>query len=1049
MKMKRTHLTTLTSLLLFGLLAFSARAGIVLQDNFSYPDGVLTNQAYLTLGYPFWFVHSGNLDLQVSSGHAVIAGSSTVTGDDSAYLTNWPYGVGAAGGTNGLGNQVGALYASFTINVSGLPTGAATYFAHFKDAGGGTAFRARIYAVTNGATSGSYRVAIGNNSGTQTNINTDLSLGTTYSLVVRYVLSTGVATLWLNPTSETNSNPAITATGTDTPTTANAMSMFAMRQSTGEGVIALDNLVVGTSFADVVPGSINPPSIVLQPVDNLIAVTNDSITFSAAAVGDQPITYRWFYNTNTPLADSATVTGSATNLLVLSSVTTNMSGYYSCVASNVAGTNVTRLAQLLVYPAPVPVAITNQPQSLTLFAGDTATFSVAAGGVPPPTYQWSYITNNGAVSKTNFIAGATNSTLTLANVATNIIFTNLFVTVANRVNTTNSALAVLKVNPPPVLTIAQLRAKVDGSFAPTNTTAIFAIQGIVTTWTNMTSSSASSEFYIQDSSAGIVVFWSGAAASTNLPPAGAMVTVTGPLAAFHGLLEISPVFTNTLHGVTINSTNNPLPAAQPLPFDPNVTGSLATMKAMESMYFVASNVMLNLSAPNFVSSANDTITNNVYHTKTFSSSALTVSFTNDVGQTFILFINSGTDIPNKPKSTGPVTIYGVLGYFDTAGYEFTPSRFADIISYFSQSNVVSHAVRSGDLLTNTYTESRLLTGETLTTRLTIGDPEGGNVTLAPASGGLPGSASWSNVTGGQTGTAVFHFTPTAADAGSNYVVSVGVSSTSGNSFSNAFTVYVPTTNEQQIAVSEFLANPTTNTLAPNFNPLRRSTDTVGISTNDQYIEIANESPNGMYLFGWAIYNTTGSKVEDFSLDAPTVASSNAIVVYGGPADQSVPPNLAVYNEPATSKSLRLATSGTGTIVLRNQNGNIIDRVIYSGSDLNTNGSLTRFPDNINGPFVPQPYVSTNLTTPGLPYDGGAWTRPFKVPAGVNNVGINAVNGQVLFNFTANTGLASTLWGADAVNGPFRVLNGRQFPTTSGAFTNPAPAAPQFYFISTQ
>jgi hypothetical protein len=1046
MKMKRTHLTTLTSLLLFGLLAFSTHATIVLQDNFSYPDGVLTNAAYDTLGYPFWFVHSGNLDLQVSSGHAVIAGSSTVTGDDSAYLTNWPYF--ANGLTNGT--PVTALYASFTINVSGLPTGSATYFAHFKDSGSGTAFRARIYAVTNGATSGSYRVAIANNTGTQTNINTDLSLGTTYTLVVRYVLSTGIATLWLNPTSETNSNPAITATGTDTPTTANAMSMFAMRQSTGEGVIALDNLVVGTAFADVVPGSVNPPSIVLQPTDNTTTFEGSTVSFKALAAGDATIAYKWFYNTNTPLLEATNVIGVASNVLTLTNLTVGMSGTYDCVATNNAGTNQTRFAVLLVNSTPIPPVITNQPVATTNNAGDTASFGVIAGGSQPLAYQWKYVpSTNGLV--TNLVVGATATTsnLFLNNVSPAMSSNLYFVTITNQFGVTNSAKALLTVKPVPVVTIAQLRSMVDNTYAPTNTTAPFTISGEVTTWTNMTSSSASSEFYIQDSSAGIVVFWSGAAASTNLPPAGAIVTVTGPLAAFHGLLEIEPVFTNTLHGVTINSTSNPLPAPQPLPFDPNVTGSLATMKAMESMYFVASNVMLNLSTPNFVSGANDTITNNVYHTKTFSSSALTVSFTNYVGQTFILFINSGTDIPNKPKSTGPVTIYGVLGYFDTSGYEFTPSRYADIISYFSQSNVVSHAVRAGDLLTNTYTENRLLTGETLTTHLSIGDPEGGNVTLSPSTAGLPGSASWSGVTGGQTGTAVFHFTPTAGDAGSNYVVAVGASSTSGNSFSNVFTVYVPTTNEQQIAISEFLANPTTNTLAPNFNPLRRFTDTVGISTNDQYVEIANESPNGMYLYGWAIYNTTGSKVEDFSLNAPTVTSSNAIVVYGGPADQSVPPNLAVYNEPATSKSLRLATSGTGTIVLRNQNGNIIDRVIYSGSDLNTNGSLTRFPDNINGPFVPQPYVSTNLTTPGLPYDGGAWTRPFKVPTGVNNVGISAVNGQVLFNFTANTGLASTLWGADAVNGPFKVLNGRQFPTTSGAFTNPAPAAPQFYFISTQ
>ena len=251
----KTKSKLLGTVFTIGLLAFSARATIVLQDNFSYPDGVLTNEAGITDGYMFWTNHSGNADLVVSSGHAVIAGTSTVTGDDSAYLTNWPYF--ANGLTNGT--PVTALYASFTINLSSLPTASGTYFAHFKDSGTGTAFRARIYALTSGAASGSYRVAIANNSGTQTNINTDLSLGTSYTLVVRYVLSTGIATLWLNPTSETNSNTAMSATGTDTPTTANAMSMFAMRQSTGEGVTALDNLVVGTTFADVVPGSVDPP----------------------------------------------------------------------------------------------------------------------------------------------------------------------------------------------------------------------------------------------------------------------------------------------------------------------------------------------------------------------------------------------------------------------------------------------------------------------------------------------------------------------------------------------------------------------------------------------------------------------------------------------------------------------------------------------------------------------------------------------------------------------------------------------------------------------
>ena len=87
-------------------------------------------------------------------------------------------------------------------------------------------------------------------------------------------------------------------------------------------------------------------------------------------------------------------------------------------------------------------------------------------------------------------------------------------------------------------------------------------------------------------------YWSGASGTANLPPAGALVQVTGPLAAFNGLLEMEPVFGNSLESVSIISTGNPLPAAQPLPFDPLVTGypattKNATMNAMESMYFVA------------------------------------------------------------------------------------------------------------------------------------------------------------------------------------------------------------------------------------------------------------------------------------------------------------------------------------------------------------------------------------------------------------------------------------------------------------------------------
>ena len=1039
MKMKLTRPTNFISLLLFGLLASSARAGIVLQDNFdSYATGDL-----VSVSGGLWATHSGTTPMNVVADTSVSAPNAlqvtrSASEDDNAALTNAPY-YGA--GTNAAGDAVTALYFKFTIRMSSadLPTASGTYFAHLKDTTT-SGFRARTFVATAGAAAGFYRVGIENaglSGAVPAYLTTDLAPDTTYVIVVRYVVTNGVATLWVNPTSE--SDPSVT--GTDT-TSLLDISTMAFRQSSGEGTLNVDDLVVGTSFADILSGR---PLVVQEPQDT-VSFNSATVTFNMAAFGAQPMSYQWYYKTNT-LVDNLTFPGSgaASNVLVLTNLAIGESGTYSCVASNAAGTNITRYALLTVYSAPISPVITNQPAAgSTNIIGDDVTFSVVAGGVPPPAYQWKVIANGVTNSVTGAnVSGADSDTLILTGMTTNQTGV-YFVTITNVVGTTNSSPATLLVKPSPLLNIADLRSMVDsGTLVPTNTTSIYIAEGIVTTWTNMTGS-ANCSFYMQDSTSGINVYWAGSPGA-NMPPAGADVRVTGRLSNFNGLIELVARVTDPQTSVEVISTNNPLPAPQPLPFDPTVMNNPAMMEKLEGTYFVATNVTFTAGST-LVGGANEFITNNAYHE--LSDNMFGLNFTNDVGQTFTLYVNYYTDVQNKPKYTGPVTIYGVLGSYK-GQYQFTPSRYADIISYTSQSNVVSNVVRSGDLLTNNYIENKLLNGETLTARMSIGDPEGGMVTLAPATVGLPGDASWSDVTSGQTGTATLTFTPAGGDDGSNYVFTVGVSSTSGNLFSNSFTVYVPTADEQQIAISEFLANPTADTNAPNFNPLRRSTDTAGVSTNDQYIEIANESPHDMYLYGWAIYNTAGSKVQDFSLNGPTLSSSNAVVVYGGPANQSAPPSLVAYNEPATSKSLRLATTGIGTIVLRNQNGNIIDRVVYSGSDLNTNGSLARFPDNINGPFVSQPYISTNLTTPGLPYDGGVWTQPFKVPAGVSKVGISVVNGQVLFNFTANTGLASTLWGADTVNGPYNVLNGGQFQTTSGAFTNPTPAAIKFYYISTQ
>ena len=1052
--MKR-NLVRIITLLSLCLLASGARAFVVYQDNFNYNNGGIIDESGGN-----WVPGYGNSDSQqivINGGQVIIPGTST-TDQPRVYFTNGPSYISLMNYTNSgtvyisnstaayfpSNSPLAAVYASFTLMVPSSAGFGNTYFAFFTDTN--YDYRCRLSIVTNGATVGNYRIAVGNFSTPSPGTNivqADLVPGNTYTIAMRYLLNSGISTVWVNPTSESTNNPAVSATGTGNISiggaSGNSTCAFGLRNAQGLTNVTLSALIIGTTFADVVPSSVgsNPPFIVQQPQDDISAIIGDNVTFSTLAVGDQPVGYQWYFVSNNVTTAISGATGSN---LVLNAVSTNATGYYYAVITNDASpAATTRQAQLIVYVNPVAVAFTTEPQNVTVNVGDTATLSVVATGVPPPTYQWYYITNSSTGLKTNPIAGAAFSTLTLTNLNINNIFTNIFVTAANRVNSTNTAPVTLTVTPIQLVNISQLRAMVDGNYNPTNTTSVFAIQGTVTTWTNMTGT-ANTEFYMQDSTAGMCVFWSGAN-STNRPPAGAIVKVTGPMSSFDGLLEIEPVFSNPLHSVKVISTNNPLPTPQPLPFDPNVT--VAQLKAMESTYFVASNVTL-AAGTSFSSGINEPITANTSGVHTAPMYGLT--FTNQQGQQFTMFINADTDIPGKPKPFGPVTIYGVLGYFSGVGFEFTPSRYADVVSYIHVTNVLSHLTRSGDAPTNTYLEDFLLPGGTQTSYVTVSDPAGGSVTLTPNITGLPASAYWSNVANGDNATAIFHFTPEMADSGSNYVVNLEVASSAGTDFNVPITVYVPTTNEQGVSISEILANPTTNSSAPNFNPLKRATDTVGISTNDQYVEIVNESPVNL-LSGWTLDN---GNLLNLLFDSKvglgtTVQSSNSMTIYGG--NGTANPGIAV---PVTvsPNGLNLPTAGNGLLVLRNNSHYIIDRVVYTPGNLNTNGSLKRFP-TFNDAFVPLPYVGTNATAPGMQYDGSAWTQLPQIPTAVTGIKTVQSGTNILLNFASTPNQVSTLWSAGSVSGPYTVFYGQQFLNTTGSFTNRNSAPQQFYYITTQ
>ncbi len=122
-----------------------------------------------------------------------------------------------------------------------------------------------------------------------------------------------------------------------------------------------------------------------------------AVTFSVAVSSTLPVTYQWRFNgTNLPDATNSS--------LAISNVQPADQGLYSVSANHGFQTVMSRSATLSL----IALSITSQPQSQALNVGGKVSFSVGVSSTRGIAYQWQL---NGAN-----LAGATNSSLTLANV---------------------------------------------------------------------------------------------------------------------------------------------------------------------------------------------------------------------------------------------------------------------------------------------------------------------------------------------------------------------------------------------------------------------------------------------------------------------------------------------------------------------------------------------------------------------------------------------------------------------------------------------------------
>jgi subtilase family serine protease len=194
------------------------------------------------------------------------------------------------------------------------------------------------------------------------------------------------------------------AAGNISGTTSNILSFTpALTNNSGNYTLVVTN-TAGSVTSTVAVLSVGlPPTFSIQPT-NLTVLSGGNAVFAAAVTGSLPLVYQWRKN-GTNLANGASVSGATSNVLTLTSVTTNSGGNFSLVATNGFGSKTSSVAALTVVLPPSFVgSLTNR----TIECGSNITYAATASGTPPLSFQWSV---DGSP-----ISGATNTSLSLSNV---------------------------------------------------------------------------------------------------------------------------------------------------------------------------------------------------------------------------------------------------------------------------------------------------------------------------------------------------------------------------------------------------------------------------------------------------------------------------------------------------------------------------------------------------------------------------------------------------------------------------------------------------------
>jgi len=138
---------------------------------------------------------------------------------------------------------------------------------------------------------------------------------------------------------------------------------------------------ISSNFVSVIVNiPVEPVSITNQPQD-LTVTSGTAVSLTVDVTGGGFISYQW-------RKDGINIHNAYENQLLLSATGLDDSGLYDVTVSNSRGSITSQTATVSILPSEIPISITLQPISKTIYISNEINLRVAASGDGPLSYQW-------------------------------------------------------------------------------------------------------------------------------------------------------------------------------------------------------------------------------------------------------------------------------------------------------------------------------------------------------------------------------------------------------------------------------------------------------------------------------------------------------------------------------------------------------------------------------------------------------------------------------------------------------------------------------------